>query len=69
MTFFFFIKNVFFYLFDFELIYTENCITQCDKKLIIFLCYNNNNNCRVTNCSPNPKEMNYKPNKLNTINL
>ena len=25
--------------------------------------------CRVTNCSPNLKEMDYKPNKPNTINL
>ena len=25
--------------------------------------------CRVINCSPNPKEMGYKPNKPNTINL
>ena len=25
--------------------------------------------CRVTNCSPNPKDMGYKPNKPNTINL
>ena len=44
MTFFFSLKMCFF-LFDFELIYTENCITQCDKKLIIFcVLYNNNNN-------------------------
>ena len=26
-------------------------------------------NRRVTNCSPNPKELGYKPNKPNTINL
>ena len=25
--------------------------------------------CKVTNCSPNPKELGYKPNKPNTINL
>ena len=25
--------------------------------------------CRVTNCSPNPKELGNKPNKPNTINL
>ena len=25
--------------------------------------------CRVTNCSPNPKELGYKPNEPNTINL
>ena len=25
--------------------------------------------CRVTNCNPNPKEMSYKPNESNTINL
>ena len=26
-------------------------------------------NCRVTICSPSPKEMRYEPNKPNTINL
>ena len=25
--------------------------------------------CRVTNCSPNPKEVGYRPNKPSTINL
>ena len=25
--------------------------------------------CKVTNCSLNPKELSYKPNKPNTINL
>ena len=25
--------------------------------------------CKVINCSPNPKELGYKPNKPNTINL
>ena len=29
-------------------------------------CYHN---CRVTNCNPNLKEMSYKPNKPNIINL
>ena len=28
-----------------------------------------NNPVGVTNCSQNPKELGYKPNELNTINL
>ena len=34
---------------------------KCEK--VVEIC------CRVTNCSPNPKELGYKPNKPNTINL
>ena len=30
---------------------------------------NNNNNCRVTNRSPNPDRIGYGPNKPSTINL
>ena len=30
---------------------------------------NNNNNCRITVCSPSPKELGYEPNEPNIINL
>ena len=36
---------------------------------LIFYGNMNNDNCRVTICNPNPEELGYKPNELNTINL
>ena len=38
-------------------------------KLYVVFALFKDNNCRVTNCSPNPDGIGYGPNKPNTINL
>ena len=50
--------------------------TYCHQEVQRFICpcpqsfdLQDHETCRVTNCSPNPKELGYKPNKPNTINL